>query len=42
VVLGLLLGFLVLAWWLIPKFYRLVRGVIRRVVGAARGTPAPG
>lgn len=42
VFLGVLLVFLVLAWWLIPKFYRLIRGLMRRVVGAARGSPAPG
>jgi hypothetical protein len=42
VFLGLLGVFLVLAWWLIPKFYRLVRGVIRRVVGTGRTTAASG
>jgi hypothetical protein len=40
VFLGLLVVFLMLAWWLIPKFYRLVRGIIRRVIGADRA-PAP-
>lgn len=42
VFLGLLLAFLLLAWWLIPKVFRLVRGLVRRVLGLARRAEAAG
>ncbi len=42
VFLALLVAFLLLAWWLIPRVYRLVRGLVRRVLGLARGAPATG
>lgn len=42
VFLGLLLVFLALAWWLIPKVFRYLRAVFRRVADMLRGDPAPG
>lgn len=42
VFIGLLLGFLVLAWWLIPKVFRFVRGVFRKITGTDRAAAPSG